>query len=85
MLYRLQTEFTGVDKIKGILNKRVDGWTMLKGIGSWKGKEEDSLTIEIVTDKPQDELIIDIANEIKRANWQEAVLVQKFDTTETFV
>jgi len=72
-VYRIYTEEMNVRAIKDILNLRFDGYTLFYGIGVWKGKQENNLTIEIITDKIIS--VYESARQIKKLNNQEAVLV----------
>lgn len=76
MIFRIYTEDKNRDTIKGIVGKFFDGYTLLSGEGMWKGTSEPCLVIEIVTDhKGSNGMVNRIAEDIKRANQQEAVLV----------
>ncbi len=84
MLYRIFTENKNHKAIEKIIAKYFEGFTLLKGNGFWRLQKENSLIIEIVTDDT-DKLINDLAKEIKEANKQQAVLVQKINNNQWFV
>lgn len=71
-----------------ILDKYLDGYTLVKAKGVWKGKSEDSLIIEI--DFPT-KTVIDcdivhrIANLIREVNKQECVLVQRIECESSLI
>jgi ribosomal protein S28E/S33 len=80
MLYRLYTENKpGAESIVIDLLKRhgFRGATLYKGVGIWEGNNEDNLTIEIDTGGIDRGDINDLAEDIRQALNQEAVLVVK--------
>jgi hypothetical protein len=86
MLYRIFTENIEANHlaIESIIGKYYEGFTLIKGEGFWRLQKENSLIIEIVTDDT-DALITALASEIKVANHQEAVLIQKIENNQWFV
>ena len=84
MLYRIFTENKNLKEIEAIVSKYYEGFTLLKSEGFWRLQKENSLIIEIVTDD-SDKLIEDMAKEIKTANNQEAVLIQKIKNNQWLV
>lgn len=84
MLYRIFTEDLNQDKIEQIVARYFPGFTIHKAEGFWRLQKEDSLIIEIVTED-DDAKVKAIATEIKQANSQEAVLVQKIRNEQWFV
>lgn len=87
MLYRIFTEDGKQyrENVKQIVNRHFDGYTLLSGRGYWKGKGERSLVIEVVCGKDKENAINSIANEIKVANLQEAVLIQRINNNQWLV
>ena len=88
MLYRIFTEDTGRDDhIRQVLDKRLDGYTIIKGTGYWQGTAEDSVLIEVVlpSDYEYKEMVMEIAADIRKVNHQECVLVQRIENREWFV
>ena len=75
MLYRILTENKNLDRVEKILRKDFEGFTILKAEGHWKLQKENTLVIEIETTDL--EKINKVARDIKVANHQEAVMVQK--------
>ncbi len=84
MLYRIFTQNKNLKQIERIVNKYFQGFTLVKTTGFWRLQKENSLIIEIVTDDT-DKLINDLASEIKTANKQEAVLIQKINNNQWFI
>ena len=72
-MYRICTEDKNREAIHAILDSHVEGYAVLPGVGSWKGQREKSLTIDLIG--PSLETARQIAEEIKAANQQEAVLL----------
>jgi len=71
------TEDLNRDKVIKIANKYFDGYSISKPgarAGFWKGQEEDSLLIEVITSAKNK--VMQLANEIKKLNNQESVLVE---------
>lgn len=73
-LYRLYTENKNLEGIKKILNRAFESYTLLEGVGVWKGVEEKSLIIEISSRISQNYFDL-VAEDIKELNEQNAVLV----------
>jgi len=48
-LYRIYTENKNLKGIKLILNRAFESYTLLEGVGVWKGTEEKSLIIEVLS------------------------------------
>lgn len=84
MLYRIFTEDKNQATIESILNKYFEGYTLYKADGFWRLQREQSLIIEIITEDI-DRTITELANEIKTANGQEAVLIQKIKNHQWLV
>lgn len=75
MLYRLYTEDKNREGIEQIISKYFDGFTLIPAIGYWKGNKEQSLIVEILSDKDVLPVVEQIAEEIKRVNDQQSVLI----------
>jgi PII-like signaling protein len=56
-----------------ILNKELDGYTIFRGNGIWKGNTEDTIIVEIINEKI--EKIEKIAETLKKELNQEAILI----------
>jgi hypothetical protein len=91
VLYRIFTEDIpeNMDAILTAVSLSYDIFTILKGVGFWRGERESSICIEIsVESDPEgidDLLIRSVAGMIKKANHQDSVLVQKIECSQTFV
>jgi hypothetical protein len=75
-MYRIVTEEKNVEGIKAALAAFDLDFTLFRGIGSWRGKEETSLAVEL--DRISRETAENVARRIKAMNDQEAVLLQEF-------
>jgi PII-like signaling protein len=94
MLYRICTE--NKPEVEAIVIDLIErhgfrGATLYKGIGIWKGSREQNLTIEIEEserqvdgDIPTVEAIANLAEGIRQALRQDAVMVVKIET-ESFL
>ena len=83
-MYRICTEDVNRPGIEAIIAQHgIDGYAMLAGTGYWKGQRELALTIEFIgSDR---ETIRAIAQEIRTANKQDAVLIQHIPVEAEFV
>ena len=75
--FKIYTENKNEDWIKELLNISFDGFTIIYTQGHWKGKQEDSIIVEILTDDKA--LIKAVSQKIKAYNNQEAVLISGHD------
>lgn len=75
-MYRIVAEEKNVERIKAALIAFGLDFTLIRGIGSWRGKEEPSLAVEL--DRISRETAESVARSIKAMNHQEAVLLQEF-------
>ena len=75
-MYRIVTEDKNVEGIKAALAASDLDFMLFRGVGSWRGKEEQSLAVEL--DRISRETAEDVARRIKVMNNQEAVLLQEF-------
>jgi hypothetical protein len=77
MLFRLyigsnnKTHQVNEEKLKEIINKYFEGYTIINSIGYWKGTKEESRIIEI--DTTNKEQVIKAIQELKEALEQEAI------------
>ena len=80
--FMIYTEDKNRARIEEILGARLEDFTLLFGQGFWVGAgniyHENSLVIMVLT--KDEEVIRDLAREIKRVNQQESVLVTSFET-----
>lgn len=77
MMFRVFTEDVNRPKIEAIAGKFFPAFTMMPAQGIWNGQKENSLVIEVIGDKNLEEPVNLMAQEIKLANRQESVLVQR--------
>lgn len=73
----IHTENKNLAWIERLLSIGFDGFTVVKGLGYWRGQKEKTLEILIYT--ANTELVRAIAERIKHHNKQEAVLVTETD------
>lgn len=91
MIYRIYTENKNLDDIVRSASLRFpQGFTLFKGLGVWQGKVENSVCLEIVeTDRNKvfdTELVVhSLAETIRAANGQDAVLVVSIPATATLI
>ncbi len=84
MLYRIYTKDLNNNRVQQIASKYFPGFTITKSMGYWQGQKENSVVLEIVTNK-QDAKVRKLAKEIKIANKQEAVLVQRINNNQWLI
>ena len=82
-MFRVYTEDTGSDVAEDIAAEYLDGFTLIRGIGCWRGTFEQSLVFEI--DTSDSELVFKFAKALKSALDQEAVLVVNQPSTSVLV
>lgn len=82
-MYRIVTEEKNVEGIKAALAAFDLDFTLFRGIGSWKGKEEQSVAVEL--DRIPRATAEMVAQKIKEMNDQEAVLLQEFSITTSLL
>lgn len=83
MLYRILTEDKNRKQVEDIIRAKFPGFTLYQAEGHWRLQREQTLIIEIETDL--DEPIMSVARDIKLANQQEAVLVQRIQNSAVLV
>ena len=84
MLYRIFTEDKNRKKLEKIASKYFPGYTIFKAQGFWRLQKENSLIMEFVIED-NDVKINKLAEEIKKENKQEAVLVQKIKNNQWMI
>jgi hypothetical protein len=82
-MFRIYTEDRNRWKVKAILNRLFGSYTLLYGIGAWKGRNEHSMIIEL--DGVSRVKVRQAACEIKKVNSQDAVMVQEIAAETQFV
>lgn len=76
--FRIYTENRNFNRtIRPILETYFDGFTVLRGVGNWKGTAENSVVIEIYTANAR--FIRRVADLIKKANAQDGILITETD------
>jgi hypothetical protein len=81
--YRIHTEDKARPTIYKLAGKRFDGFTVTTGTGYYKGVEESTLILEIITSDSAS--IYLLAEEIRKANGQESVLVNRIESSAVSV
>jgi hypothetical protein len=82
-MYRILTEFKNVDMVKSTLLGLGLDYTLYAGDGSWRGRPESSLVIEL--NDITRALAVRAAKSIKRINHQEAVLLQEIPVSSRLI
>ena len=82
MLYRIYTEDVNRDEVEQLISSKLDSFTLLTGIGYYKGEKEQCLIVEIISDNPIISLKVKrLAEQIKKLNKQHSVLVQQLQNS----
>lgn len=85
MLFRIYTEDVNREETEALAGAHFDGFTTLTATGFWQGVRERSLVIEIVDEPDALPRVRDLAAAIKRANHQQAVLVQSIENASELI
>ncbi len=90
MLYRISTEDVNRPEVERIVSKHFDGFTILPAAGYWKGGKERSLIIEISVPDSNNHItsrsrVYLVATEIKSANHQQSVMIQRIEDNQYFI
>jgi hypothetical protein len=88
MIIRILTEDKNHLRVRELCAKRFDAFTILHGMGCWKGTLEPALTIEIAIEdgyQAEREKATELAQEIKKLNDQEAVLIEYIESTNVLI
>lgn len=83
MLYLLYTETK--PNLASLVATYFDGAHLRQGKGLWEGVVEDSTVIEIVVPYEHLDVVLRLAEAIKKENKQEAVLLVKVNAEHVFV
>lgn len=75
MLYRIQTEDINRDSIIAIVAQNFGGFTVIPAVGYYRGMRENSIIVEIIANADDYAKIRDIADNIRKQNKQECVLI----------
>lgn len=79
MTYHVHTEDRS--NLAELTSKYFQGFTLMHAQGYWDGISEPAAIIEIATDDKSQ--IIALAEDIKRTNMQQAVMIEEYATTKT--
>lgn len=77
--YRIHTEDKNRPTIYQLAGNRFDGFTVTYGTGFYKGESEHTLVLEIITSDTVSVYLL--AEEIRTANGQESVLVNRLESS----
>jgi hypothetical protein len=81
--YRIHTEDINRVHIYALAGLRFEGFTVTYGTGFYKGESEHTLVLEIITSDPASVYLL--AEEIRMANGQESVLVNRIESSTVSV
>jgi len=84
-LYRIFTQDVNRSTVEKIVAKHFPGFTLIKADGYWKLIREGTLIIEIEAPDVERAQVEAVATEIKEANAQESVLIQKIENSSWLV
>jgi hypothetical protein len=86
MLCRIQTEDINRDSIIAIVAQNFESFTIIPAIGYYRGKPENSIIIEI-EDSGQNayKMVLNTADNIRKQNKQECVLISRSESYSHFV
>jgi hypothetical protein len=76
-LFRLYTESR--ENIPQLVSRYFEGFTVYRAVGYWQGQPEASDSIDILTDSSDIRSIFYLAEDIRRENAQQCVVVTWFD------
>jgi len=77
--YRIHTEDVNIHRILELAGKRFEGFTVVSGMGYWRGIPERTVILEIITSDAAS--IYLLAEEIRKVNRQESVLVNRIESS----
>lgn len=83
--YTIHTEAVGLLAIERIVAELFEGFTLVEGVGCWKGFKEKALTITIYGDANDEGKVFLAASRIRVQNKQETVLVVQDSVSAKFV
>ena len=75
ILYRIYTEDKNREKIEQYASEFLEGFTILTGVGHWRGRPEQCLIIEVLGSEANRDNVLRIASRIKTRNKQDSVAV----------
>lgn len=80
-----ETHALEAEKAIDIISKYFDGFSAYEIIGYWKGSQEKTLKVEIVSDNKTDATIIRMIKELKADLRQDAILLEKITSNVAFI
>jgi len=83
--YRIYTEDKNKDKVIELVSKSFDSFTVMNGLGYWKGIPEKALIIDIVDKRYSLSQVNNLCVEIKKLNKQQAVLLTATKTSRYII
>ena len=93
MIIRICTEDKNYDQVRVLCSARFDGFTIYRAAGVWKGVPELALVIEIavienadfISNEREQYLAKKLAEDIKKLNAQESVLIEYIESTNVLI
>lgn len=76
-----------LEKEKAIveISKYFEGFTAYEVVGFWKGSQEKTLKVEIVSDGNSDAAIIRLCKELKAILLQDAIMLETIESNVAFI
>ncbi len=76
VVYRIYTQRAdSTAELEKLISYYFDGFSIISGVGFWKGRREQNTIIELIGDYPDKSKVLKLAAEIKILGNQESVLV----------
>jgi len=85
MKYEILTENKNIEYIAKTVAKCFTEFSIAEQIGYWQGKSEKSLNITIITDKENEFMVEQVAEQIRSYNQQDAVMVVSSKVNVKFI
>lgn len=79
-----ETHSLETEKILSVVGAHFEGFTAFEVVGYWKGAQEKTLKIEVITEEA-DSRLVKIGKELKEKLEQESVLLEIVDTNAAFI
>jgi len=67
------------------ISKYFDGFTAYEVVGYWKGSQEKTLKVEIVSEGQGDTVIVRMIKELKTKLRQDAIMLEKINSNSVFI
>jgi hypothetical protein len=84
-MFRILTEDKNRAEVERIVAGSFEGFTVIPATGYWQGQKEQSLAIEVDVPSERKPEIVKVAQAIKTANNQAAVLVEEWPVRSELV